>query len=327
MSPEQARGEPVDRRTDVFAVGTLLYFLITGQHPFALNDNDWATLDAVREAEPAPAGSHLALPGGVEALIAKAMHPEADGRFESAAAFADAIEEVVHAAGLPAGATLLRRRLRESFPGESDRLARCFGDMGRQPTLVVAAAPSTERGMTQLSKVANTPAPGAPGRRATVAVGDAPPRPRRWPAMVTGLGVGLVLIGYAAIQGLSPQPKAPVAAPAPPAPVPVPVPVTVPAPAPIPPAPPPPVVARPPPPPAPPPAPGAVTVNAIPWGNVYLDGQMIGTTPVLNHAVPAGKHIVVIENPELKQKRRFSVDVSPGKVSKVTTSLRAETEE
>src|SRR5688572_15607872 len=51
MSPEQARGEPIDRRTDVFALATVLYALTTGKHPFR-RDNEGATMMAICSDEP-----------------------------------------------------------------------------------------------------------------------------------------------------------------------------------------------------------------------------------------------------------------------------------
>ena len=52
MAPEQTRGQPVDRRTDVFALGTVLFQLVSGKHPFP-GDNDFATM--LRIADPKPA--------------------------------------------------------------------------------------------------------------------------------------------------------------------------------------------------------------------------------------------------------------------------------
>ncbi|MES1240735.1 MAG: protein kinase [Acidobacteriota bacterium] len=54
MSPEQARGEPTDARSDLFAFGVLLYEMLTGQSPF-LADNGLATLQRVLHHRPPPA--------------------------------------------------------------------------------------------------------------------------------------------------------------------------------------------------------------------------------------------------------------------------------
>src|SRR4029453_3854609 len=51
MSPEQVKGGELDRRTDVFALGTILYLMTTGRHPFR-GQNDVATLYSISSESP-----------------------------------------------------------------------------------------------------------------------------------------------------------------------------------------------------------------------------------------------------------------------------------
>jgi predicted Ser/Thr protein kinase len=100
MSPEQIRGEAVDGRSDLFALGTLMYELATGSHPFRGGDA-MSTLAQILESDPARltasrpatiAGSDLleALDGIVRACLQKS--PAA--RWPSAHAVADALEHL-----------------------------------------------------------------------------------------------------------------------------------------------------------------------------------------------------------------------------------------
>jgi serine/threonine-protein kinase len=98
MAPEQAMGAPVDRRTDVFALGIVLYQLITGKHPFR-GDNEFQTLVRIRDPSPAPSPRTLVpdLPAPLEALIMKALSKLPGGRFANMVDFTRALE-----AALPA---------------------------------------------------------------------------------------------------------------------------------------------------------------------------------------------------------------------------------
>jgi eukaryotic-like serine/threonine-protein kinase len=84
MAPEQAMGEPVDRRTDVFALGIVLFQLVTGKHPFR-GDNEFQTLGRIRDKNPLPRAKSLvpSLPDDVDALIAKALSKSREGRFQT----------------------------------------------------------------------------------------------------------------------------------------------------------------------------------------------------------------------------------------------------
>jgi serine/threonine-protein kinase len=85
MSPEQGRGDPIDRRTDVFALGTVLYALTTGKHPFR-RDSEGATMMAICSEEPVVPPSHIvpSYPRALEAVVLKATAKDQKQRFASA---------------------------------------------------------------------------------------------------------------------------------------------------------------------------------------------------------------------------------------------------
>jgi serine/threonine-protein kinase len=72
MSPEQIRGEPVDARTDVYALGVLLYHLLVGRHPFEAGNV--AELERLHLEAPPPMPSRFApVPVAFDAIIARAL--------------------------------------------------------------------------------------------------------------------------------------------------------------------------------------------------------------------------------------------------------------
>ncbi|GAC1578959.1 MAG: hypothetical protein NVS3B20_10040 [Polyangiales bacterium] len=97
MSPEQARGEPLDARADVFAAGVILWELIAGRRLYRANKDAGESLLAVaRRAEIPPLPLRgLAHEGELHAMIAKALAIDPSGRFQSAAAMLEAIRAYV----------------------------------------------------------------------------------------------------------------------------------------------------------------------------------------------------------------------------------------
>jgi serine/threonine-protein kinase len=98
MSPEQALGKLVDRRTDLFALGIVLYQLTTGRHPMR-GDTDVITLHNIVSNIPIVLPSKLnpAIPASVERVIIKALQREPSERFQTAREFELELEQAAHA--------------------------------------------------------------------------------------------------------------------------------------------------------------------------------------------------------------------------------------
>ena len=82
MSPEQVRGLPLDRRSDIFAIGTMLYECLTGERLFQ-GETDFSTLEKVRNVDiQSPRAINPAIPEAVEKIILKALAKDVDDRYQ-----------------------------------------------------------------------------------------------------------------------------------------------------------------------------------------------------------------------------------------------------
>lgn len=319
MSPEQARGEKVDARSDVFSAGVVLHALLTGACPFG-DSGDGDTLERVRSGA-------LGLPGLplFDPLLARALDPSPDRRFPTAGAFADALEELLYAQGWRGGGAALAQRVRSSFSAERERLRALFAPAAIGTGLAVERATDRSEGSI-LSRIPEREVV----ERPTVPIVKRRER-RRWHAGAAGaaaLAVVLAAAGGYRVLRLRAQESAlldlltPDAGPGQRSALPGPS------------------AGEPPAPPAPPgaersqaPAPprsspphrpslGTLTINANPWGTVTVNGDSLGTTPLLRHPVKAGPATVVIENPKLGRKV-LQVQIQPNRDLPLIVDLRS----
>ena len=92
LSPEQARGEPVDSRSDVYSAGCLLYELLTGRPPFVGDSPVAVAYQHVREPAAPPSDHDTEVTPEVDAIVMKALAKRVEDRYQSAAAMRSDIE-------------------------------------------------------------------------------------------------------------------------------------------------------------------------------------------------------------------------------------------
>lgn len=277
MSPEQALQRSVDSRSDLFSVGLLFYEILTGQSLFRRH-SDLETLDAVRACVIPP----LAIDGppDLEALLLQATAKTPDARYQRADQFLKALEDLSQAHSLHATAESLA-----SFIKEIRTKSQTF-DVSPDFTQAESHA---HKGETKIlvSQVAAV---------------------RRSKANLVLKGVSLLVLllvlGWVGLDWFrteEPIIKESVTQ----EPVPRESPIqksaiqeslTLESPTQKSEA----VLPR-----------GLVSVQALPWGLVYLDGKSLGETPIANHSMTAGEHDLMVRYPPTNRKLTKKIALSP----------------
>ena len=148
MSPEQVAGRPVDTRSDQFALGTILYEMVTGIHPFQRGVG-LETVSAIVEAQPTPLEERQPeLPRGICAVVERALSKDPEDRYRDLRELGTAlVSDAEESAALPSFLTEVTSSKPEASPlfvgreHELDRLGRALGESG-QPLFVVGEAGS-----------------------------------------------------------------------------------------------------------------------------------------------------------------------------------------
>lgn len=120
-APEQIRGEPATTATDVYALGAILYELLSGHRAFAHRTGSWAEIVQTLDHEPGPLSRapeldprlRRSLDGDVETIVRRALHAEADRRYPSVEALADDVRRYLEDRPVLARPDTLGYRLRK----------------------------------------------------------------------------------------------------------------------------------------------------------------------------------------------------------------------
>jgi serine/threonine protein kinase len=160
MSPEQASGKPLDNRSDIFALGLVLYELLTNERPFK-RDSEIATLSAALECKIDPPSHVAEIPAELDDVVMRALARNPEDRYPDARAFQMALEELLLEMRWVATSVQLSELMRLLFPEreEEDRQLARLGDDQGGPT----------QGFMAVKSSPSLPAAAAPGAATSVA--------------------------------------------------------------------------------------------------------------------------------------------------------------
>ncbi|MFZ3174009.1 MAG: serine/threonine-protein kinase [Thiobacillus sp.] len=304
MAPEQVAGLATDGRTDIFALGVVLYEMLTGTTPFN-GDNLSAIMYKVLNEDPAPPSTvNPRVPPFFDRIVRRALAKQPQDRYQTAGEFARDL------------------RLRDGAPPEAERLPTAVGTptnprkAGRTQAgphdATVFLPPDKARGVMAAASAASGP---GTGNKSTLRNG----LQRHKPAL---LALSLLAVAAIAVYVLAPNP-APYRMPAPAVPAfegvgppqaavepALPAapaaatsePVTAPA--------------------AIPQAKATVSFAISPWGEIFVDGKRVGVSPPFTSLqLEAGKHQVEVRNQAFSP-YRGTVNLKPGQSLKIRHKFR-----
>jgi len=292
MSPEQARGQPVDFRSDLYALGIIVFELFTGRVPFRA-DTPVATLLMHLETPPPLDGpAAAAIPPAVRPVLRKALAKDPTDRYSSAREMAEALR----AAAVPS-AGMRSAALPPASPGRH---------RFRVALAVVAVMVVAVIGLLYRGRVGPVVTPEQTAASVPTTTATTPPAvPASSPAASLVPQAVPTPVGPSDRRRAAPTPT-PMPSPSPPS-----MPVASATAAAVPPS--PPAVAAPatPPPSASPDPDGWLLVLAKPYADVSVDGKPAVQTPLPRMALRPGPHSVVLSHPDYQDFRR-KVTIRPG---------------
>jgi serine/threonine protein kinase len=230
MSPEQARGESIDARSDLFSLGVTFHELLTARRVFERDNEIGVLLALMAQPIPPPSTYRPEVPPALDRIVMKALEKRPEDRYASASAMRAELEEFLRGNSSAPGVSQLARYMQGLF-GQTDMerktkipslselgghtLLQQDDPIGYEKTLVRPSSPGTAPAPATGDPL-STPAPPSPA---------AAPRPRSLgvPMALGALAAVLLLaLGGGAAWYLMPRVASPAAPPAAPSPTPAP---------------------------------------------------------------------------------------------------------
>jgi serine/threonine-protein kinase len=106
-APEQLEGKPLDGRTDLYALGCVLYHCVAGRPPFAADDEGAVMRAQLLDQPPRPSAANPLVPAAMDEIVARAMAKDPADRYQSAGELVAAIEPVLSPVDEAVGDTLV----------------------------------------------------------------------------------------------------------------------------------------------------------------------------------------------------------------------------
>jgi serine/threonine protein kinase len=201
MSPEQIRGMPVDPRSDIFALGIVLWEICTGAKLYR-ESSELLTMEAIlRKPVPKPREMRGDMPPDLEAIILKALAKRAVDRFQNAQEMHQALEGYLGRSGWTVGAPHLAEFMKKLFPDEYEETRLLLAEEQKKVEVEQQTTkeefvpwepyahqqpeedPSQVLGVNQTPQRPMTPQPGIPS-----------PPPRKQSSLITWILVILLLL-------------------------------------------------------------------------------------------------------------------------------------
>lgn len=183
MSPEQAAGQSIDWRSDIFAVGVLLFELSTGKRLFK-GASEFETLKLICDKEyPRPSEVKPGFPGALDRIIMKALEKDREKRYQSAREMQSDLEAFVREERIPVSQISLTQWMQSLFEDKLAQQRDALQDVKQLADIIAMQQGASFEGVTNPGTMSATGGATAPPKRSSVGL---------WIALlaVTGAAVG-----------------------------------------------------------------------------------------------------------------------------------------